>query len=767
MDNSAKRYFQYYGAPVLCAAYVILSFCLPQIAGIILGAIALFFLMKTSFRKNHVPLMWFDLAVAVLLFGEFILSVNQSKGLYPKTYLFSLVCNMLVYYTIRFFLRKERQVQLFTNILAGFVALLSALTVLSFLFFKFNIEYEGFTDLVSFKALFQPLGVLLNDWSTILLFSSVFLLVALKWAQVKSAWFWILIVGCGLLAMALLVSFSRGIYISVLLGFIAFIVISIVSRACHIRKLLLVVACSVGLGFLAVLPVLNGVKTTAGFSVTTSQVRSTESRINIAGTAIELFKEHPLAGVGAGNFSLYANPRLALREDSFYTGKATNSYLQLLVEKGIVGFLLWGVFVGILLLAVLRQVKTEKKERFVFSIVFSVLIAILFREVTFSTFFSKSQMQILFFVLAAWIVNRDVGRTIFHPRLNKLLLAYILLFFIVLSGFQFLYSLSYRNNNLFLKKFQEEDLSGAEIAIDRALRVDPNSPALLANKGILQYYIHQNDGLKDPSLLRDALDSYKNAVIVSPNDPYLHHNLAYLYFINGELINADKHFEKACKLSDNTALFHVSKGILLEENGKTNEALNEYKNAIRLSPDILDSEFGKSLEFERNDVLSQMVIDIVDSLSKKIESKDSPILKSRLAKIVLYQKDTVRSGYLLDQVSSQLPNLDRVWYQLGMIKLAQNDTSTFLHYLNRAILLDGRDYLYPKAMSDYFYETGHERDAELYLKNAQTNHINISTLHSITAVRWYGYKTLVNDVLPKDRIVYIKPFFILKSQTIN
>ncbi|HPB06371.1 MAG TPA: hypothetical protein PKX60_09035, partial [Prolixibacteraceae bacterium] len=97
MDNSAKRYFQYYGAPVLCAAYVILSFCLPQIAGIILGAIALFFLMKTSFRKNHVPLMWFDLAVAVLLFGEFILSVNQSKGLYPKTYLFSLVCNMLVY----------------------------------------------------------------------------------------------------------------------------------------------------------------------------------------------------------------------------------------------------------------------------------------------------------------------------------------------------------------------------------------------------------------------------------------------------------------------------------------------------------------------------------------------------------------------------------------------------------------------------------------------------------------------------------------------
>ncbi len=677
MDSSAKRYLQYFGAPVLCAAYVLLSFCLPPVAGVILGSIALFFLMKTNFRKNHVSLNWLDLTVALLLLGEFNLTMAQSKGLYPKTYLFSLVCNVLVYYTLRFFLRKERQIQLFINVLAGFAALLSVLTVLSFLLFKFNIEYEGFTDLVSFKAKFQPLGVLLNDWSTILLLSSVFTLVALEWAHVKSAWFWILIVGCGLLTMALLVSFSRGIYISVLFGFIVFIAIAIVFITKKLKKLLLIAASSVGLVLLAVLPAINGVKTTAGFSVTTSQVRSTESRINIAETAFELFKERPITGVGAGNFSLYANPRLALREDSFYTGKATNSYLQLLVEKGIVGFILWGVFVGLLLLATLRLVKTEKKESFAFLIVFSVLIAILFRELTFSTFFSKPQMQILFFVLAAWIANRNIERTVFYPTRNKLLLAYILLFLIVLSGFQFLYSLSCRNNNLFLKKFQEEDLVWAEVALDRALKTDPNSPALLANKGILQYYIQQNDGLKDSSLWVDALYFYKRAVNGSPNDPYFHHNLAYLHYKNRELTIADEHFKRACELSENTALFHVSRGIFLEENGKTNEAWNEYHKAIRFSPEILDSELGRKLEAESNDRFYQMVNDIADSLTNKVEIDNSPILKGRLAKVLLHKGDTLQAAKLLEQVSVQLPNLDRIWYQLGIIKLAQNDPQHF------------------------------------------------------------------------------------------
>lgn len=627
--------------------------------------------------------------------------------------------------------------------------------MLSFMFFKFNIEYEGFTDLVNFKALFQPLGVLLNDWSTILLLSAAFVLSALVTARFKSAWFWILLAGCGLLTMSLLVSFSRGIYLSLVFGFLVFIAISIAFRTIRLKKLLLIVAGSVGLIFLVSLPVSDGVKTTAGFSVTTSQVRSTESRINFTKTAFELFKEQPITGVGHGKFSMYANPKLALNEDSFYTGRATNTYLQLLVEKGIIGFIIWGTFIGLLLFVSLRLIKIKKKNGFVLTIVFSVLLAAMFREVTFSTFFSKHQMQLLFFVLAALIINQDNKHTIYSTQ-NRLLSIAVSLIFIVLSGLYISYKISERANNIFTKKYQEQDYTGALAAINRALNTDSKNPILLANKGFLLYHMQLNDSLKSMTLSENALAYYRKAVDYSPKDPYLHHNLAYLHSVEGNTDSAHYHFSAAIKLSDNTALFHASRGIFLEEKGKSKEAWEDFQKAIRLSPEILDSELGRKLESESNDRFNQMVNDIADSLIIEVGINDSPILKGRLAKVLLHRGDTIQATKMLEQASSQLPNLDRIWYQLGMIKLAQNDTTAFLKYLNRAMLLDGRDYFYSVAMGDYSNSIGNKTDAEFYYKSAIVVFNNINTLHSIISPRWHGYFVPNYSVLPLNILTKIK-----------
>jgi O-antigen ligase/tetratricopeptide (TPR) repeat protein len=755
MDSSAKRYLQYFSAPVLCGIYVLLSFCLPQIAGLIMGCIALFFLLKHGLILRNLRLHIVDIAILLLLLGEFVLTIFQTQGLYPKTYLFSLACNMLVYFTLRFFLQKEKQARLFNSILAGFVILLALITMLSFIFFKFNIEYEGFTDLVNFKAMFQPLGVLLNDWSTILLLSAAFLLTALAKARYKSVWFWILLAGCGLLTMSLLVSFSRGIYLSLFVGLLMFIIISIAYRTIRLKKLLLIVACSIGLTFLVSLPVSDGVKTTTGFSVTTSQVRSTSSRIRIFQTAFQLFKEQPVTGVGHGKFSMYANPILAQKEDSFYTSKATNSYLQLLVEKGIVGFILWGAFISVLLLLCLRLIKMKKKNGFVLSIVFSVLVAAMFRELTFSTFFSKPQMQLLFFVLAAWLVNQD-KKFIHYSKWNKLLPLTVFLIFIVLSGFEIAYKISEKANNKFINKYQEQDYPGALTAINRALKTDTKNPILLANKGLLLYQMQQYDSLETMVVSENALTYYRKAVDHSPKDPYLHHNLAYLYSVEGNIDSADYHFSSAIKLSENTALFHAGRGIFLDKNGKSKEAWKEYQKAIRYSPEIVDSELGQKLKTESNYRYNKMINEIADSLTNKIDINNSPILKGRLAKVLLHKGDTLQATKLLEQVSSQLPNLDRVWYQLGIIKLTQNDTTEFLNYLNRAMLLDGRDYLYYLQFGDYYFKKGKKDDAKYHYKQTLQHFSYCYTNHSIVAPKWYGYHIVVNDIIPSNRIKYLQ-----------
>ncbi len=756
MDSSAKRYLQYFGAPVLCAAFVLLSFCLPQAAGVVLGTVALFFLIKYGAKKKNILLHWADISILVLLLVEFTLTIIQARGLFPKTYLFSLICNILVYFALRFFLCKEKQVQLFINSIAGFVILLVLLTIGSFFFFKFNIEYEGFCDWVNFKALFQPLGVLLNDWSTILLLSAAFLLWALAYSRFKSGWFWILLAGCGLLAMSLFVSFSRGIYISILIGIFVFVAISVVFKVIHLKKLTVIVAGIIFMGILAALPVFDGVKTTVGFSVTTSQVRSTESRINIAHTAFELFKKHPVIGVGMGNFSKYTNPELALKEDAFYTGKATNTYLQLLAEQGVIGFVLWVLLVGLLLFVVIQLIMSRSKNSIPLLIVFSVFVAVLFREITFSTFFSKPQMQLFFFVLAAWIVNQDKKHCckFSHVKVISLFLSVV---FIALSVETIFYKIAEKKNNLFITKYQELDYSGALASINSSLKLDPKNAQLFANKGFLLYELQQTDSVAKMEYLMSALTCYQKAVEYSPRDPYLHQNLASLFSILNKTDRAAIHYQKACELSDNTALFHANRGLFFEKNEKTNEAWNEYQKAIRLSPDILDSELGLRLNADRKEAFNQMLDDIADSLSLKIKCNDSPILKSRLAKILLHQGDTAQATALLEQVSMQLPNMDRVWYQLGIIKLAQNDTLLFLKYLNRAMLLDPRDYLYPLALGNYYYPRNKANDAIYYYKQALVNYANIYTLHGIISPNWYGYKTLPNDILSQNRLEYLKP----------
>ncbi|MCF8362614.1 MAG: hypothetical protein K9G70_08320 [Prolixibacteraceae bacterium] len=147
-----------------------------------------------------------------------------------------------------------------------------------------------------------------------------------------------------------------------------------------------------------------------------------------------------------------------------------------------------------------------------------------------------------------------------------------------------------------------------------------------------------------------------------------------------------------------------------------------------------------------------MIKDIADSLTNKMDNNNSPILKGRLAKVLLHKGDTLKATKLLEQVSSQLPNLDRVWYHLGVIKLAQNDTTAFLNYLNRSMLLDGRDYLYYLQFGDYYFKKGQKDDAKYYYLQTFQHFSNSHTSHSIVAPKWYGYHNVANDILPSKRI---------------
>jgi len=758
MDNSAKKYLRYYAAPVLCAAFTMLSFCCLESIGLFLGVLGIAGIFFALRNNGKIQLYFADWVVLGLLSVEIIAGLFNNPNIYAKTYLFGLFFNVLIYFILRISLRKEKQETLIINILAGFVILLAVLTIGSFYFFKFNIEYEGFSDLVNFKSMFTPLGFLLNDWATIMLLSSVFVVLALIRSRFNTPWFWVLVAGLGAVLMSIVFSFSRGAYLSVLLGLLVFFGLGFLLKIAPLKKMLLFFAGAILLIVLTALPVRKEFITTIGMSKTTSQVRSTSGRVELGKAAYQLIQERLLTGYGNAQFSLQANPYLAKNEDATFTGRATNSYLQLLVEKGIIGFIPWAVFTGLLLITLFRLIKKRDTNSFPALTVFAVFLAVLFRELSFSTFFEKTQMQLLFFVLAAFIVNWDKTKNKTYSIPVYVLPGLLSILFVVFASIQIRYKMAAKKNDTFIKNVQEGNYPDALKAINRAIRFDPQNPLLNVHKGFLLNAIQQNDSIT-PYGTENALVYYKKAVNNSPCDPYVQQNLAWLFFMADQKDSAAIYFRKACDLSANTALFHIGRGLFQEKTVTADLGLAEFKKAIRLSPDILDSEFAAHLESKNQGRFNTMLHEIADSLTQKIATDNSPILKSRLAKIILTEGDTTQAMQLFEQVGNQLPNLDRPWYYRGMVKLAQNDTPNFLKYLNRASMLDPRDYRYPLALGNYYYSRNQKRDAIYYYQNALFNQANLYTQHAMIVPKWYGYKTLSNSILPQNLLSRISPDF--------
>ena len=80
----------------------------------------------------------------------------------------------------------------------------------------------------------------------------------------------------------------------------------------------------------------------------TSQVRSTQGRLEIWKRSADVFRAAPLWGVGSGNAPLFLTGSANPEETTGFASRTFSLPVQLLTEKGIVGT---GLYVALLLLA--------------------------------------------------------------------------------------------------------------------------------------------------------------------------------------------------------------------------------------------------------------------------------------------------------------------------------------------------------------------------------------------------------------------------------
>lgn len=141
--------------------------------------------------------------------------------------------------------------------------------------------------------------------------------------------------------VAILVSFSRGAYIALFVFFAMLITFFCIYKRDMLKKALAICLCVWLPTLLCMLPERKSVLITCFMNHTVSQQRSTAGRFVKWKEAINIFGLFPATGVGGGNYAL-ASDTYRQERQGLFTSYATNTYLQVAAEKGIVGVIVYG-----------------------------------------------------------------------------------------------------------------------------------------------------------------------------------------------------------------------------------------------------------------------------------------------------------------------------------------------------------------------------------------------------------------------------------------
>ena len=288
-----------------------------------------------------------DWVVVGLLASEFIfLSVSA----YPANsfrFFGSIVVSVLAYFLLRSSVHTRERISAIL-IALSLVGLYIALSTLARLGTAIEqLAEAGLTDLVAFRA---QLVVPVHGWLPGEGFTLLLLLlpiacapVAYLWRSGRGAAAGVILLLPTLISAALVFSFSRAICAAMVLFPLIAIALMILYRVIN-RKTGALLTCG-AIGWLLLILLCesawypNVVGAYSGRHI--SQIRSTQGRLEIWHRSLALVREHPIAGVGSSNAALFLLSSSTTDETTGFAGRVFSLPMQLLVEKGFPGFLLY------------------------------------------------------------------------------------------------------------------------------------------------------------------------------------------------------------------------------------------------------------------------------------------------------------------------------------------------------------------------------------------------------------------------------------------
>jgi tetratricopeptide (TPR) repeat protein len=667
----------------------------------------------------------------------------------------------------------------------------------------------GLTDFVAFRSRFiHPLpGWVPGECFTVFLLALPFgcAAAAYVWRSgLRKGWS-----GLALLALlptapivaALFLSLSRAVFWSTILFFFVACGLMAAYRVVTLRTasfllattlgaLLLVMVCETGL-YPGIFRAYSG-----GHA---SQTRSTQGRIGIWTRSLELMRGHPWLGVGSSNAALSLLSSADQEETTGFASRAFSLPVQVLAEKGLIGFACYSTF---LLLAGLEfhrgmrssvpsaagtnsapagskrrkasrsnndertRLQTENAHRAMKCCFAAGLAAVLFRELTYSSLLEHTLTLALALTLAALMCAASQPDGL---KIKPIAIAVAVVVLILQWPYR-MYGQADAKLSEFYKQVASARFAAASESIDEAIRLWPWNAryygwrAYVASQQLpSQCPRHtQSDDLglsdKDRKAAQEAAGGYRHSLMLNGRDAVAHHNLAWLEHLLGDDPAAMQDWRDSVEIDPDNAAFHISYGMFLEESGTVEAARVQYESAIELAPSILDSAFFTRYRGRLPEAADSTVKEAISRLESRLAQGNDPILEARLGKLYLFTGNLGRAGKLLEDAAQQLPNLPLVWYNLGELYEARGNQEQARICYERARAIDSSlagPYL---RIGELNLRAGEKDSAAHNLEQAVGIWQRVNPITSAHNNRLYGGpRQTIDDLLPTTLVWYISP----------
>jgi tetratricopeptide (TPR) repeat protein len=127
----------------------------------------------------------------------------------------------------------------------------------------------------------------------------------------------------------------------------------------------------------------------------------------------------------------------------------------------------------------------------------------------------------------------------------------------------------------------------------------PSKVYALAGPTPEELFQHALDCETDPSLLPQAVESYREALLLAPDWIDAHINLGVALYQLGRIDEARDQFAAAVQLDPLSGISRYNLGCVLEEQGHIEEAIEHLRRAARAMPGHADVHFNLALAYEK------------------------------------------------------------------------------------------------------------------------------------------------------------------------